>query len=136
MLRRDDWYVLYIPRDELVFDFIEKARRWQEIAVALLKKYCERYYHFKQEEYESDKMEYISLAQYEERQAAADKKGNVIDEYRLRLQTSEVDLAVELGKLKGAIEGGDLKDFSFGNLEAIFFNRHLYQPLVFLREAL
>ncbi len=44
LLRRDDWYVLYIPREELAFDFLEKARRWQEIAVALLKKYCERYY--------------------------------------------------------------------------------------------
>ncbi|MCL6638980.1 MAG: restriction endonuclease subunit R, partial [Firmicutes bacterium] len=131
LLRRNDWYILYIPREELAFDFLEKARRWQEIAVALLKKYCERYYHFKQEEYESDKMEYISLAQYEERQAASNKKGNIIDEYRFRLQKSEVDLAVELGKLKEAIVGGELKDFSFGHLEAICFNRHLYQPLVY-----
>lgn len=38
------WYRLFIPKAELTFTRFEQVRRWQEIAVALLKKYLDRYY--------------------------------------------------------------------------------------------
>ena len=43
---------MQIPAEELVGDSYEKVRPWGEIAVALLKKYTERYYTFRKREWE------------------------------------------------------------------------------------
>lgn len=52
LLERTDWYVLYIPEEELVFRSFEQVRLWQEIAITLLKKYCDHFYHAKKLDYE------------------------------------------------------------------------------------
>lgn len=44
LLADQSWYQLLIPPEELAFDSFERVRLWQEIALALLKKYVERYY--------------------------------------------------------------------------------------------
>ncbi len=42
LLKHPEWYDLYIPKDVLEFRSFEQVRQWQEIAIALLKKYCDR----------------------------------------------------------------------------------------------
>ena len=54
------WYRLLIPAEELAFDSFEKVRLWEEIAIALLKKYTERYYTFRKREWELPHLEYRS----------------------------------------------------------------------------
>ena len=41
---KPDWYRLFIPSAEMEFTRFDRVRRWEEIAVALLKKYIDRYY--------------------------------------------------------------------------------------------
>jgi hypothetical protein len=41
LLARKDWYVLYIPKEEMEFGSFRQLFRWQEIATTLLKKYLE-----------------------------------------------------------------------------------------------
>ncbi len=41
------WYRLQIPAEEMAFDSFKKVSQWEEIALALLKKYTERYYTFR-----------------------------------------------------------------------------------------
>ena len=50
LLADQSWYRLQIPADELAGNSFEKVRLWQEIAIALLKKYTERYYTFRKYE--------------------------------------------------------------------------------------
>lgn len=50
LLEHHEWYELLIPTADLEFTDFERVRVWQEIAVALLKKYIERYYRLRQTE--------------------------------------------------------------------------------------
>ena len=39
----NEWYRLFIPPEELEIADFERVRRWEQIAVALLKKYIDRF---------------------------------------------------------------------------------------------
>src|SRR5690606_8265485 len=53
-----NWYRLLIPPQELQFRDFNQIRVWQEIALTLLKKYCDKYYKYRQSEFESPHLEY------------------------------------------------------------------------------
>jgi len=130
LLEDTTWYRLLIPEGELAFDSLERVRRWQEIALALLKKYTERYYTFRKREWELPHLEYRDLTD-------DDPNFHVVKEdgpeqgYRILIEESQEEVAAKLKALKEAIEKGDLKPWEFRGLKAIFFDRHLYQPLLF-----
>jgi hypothetical protein len=52
LLADQTWYTLQIPAEELAYDSMDKVRIWEEIAIALLKKYTERYYTCRRREWE------------------------------------------------------------------------------------
>lgn len=128
LLADTTWYRLLIPEDELAFDSLDKVRRWQEIALALLKKYTERYYTFRKREWELPHLEYRDLT---EDDPNFPKVNDEQPGYRVLIEASQEEIAAKLKALKEAIEKGDLKPWEFRGLEAIFFDRHLYQPLLF-----
>ena len=118
------WYTLLIPEDHLAVRDFGRVRLWQEIALALLKKYCDRYYRYCKAAYEAEHLEY--------RELIADDS-NFFDEYRLLVQRSQEQLLATLTEIKERIERGELAglaDLPFGSSAALFFNRHLYQPLL------
>jgi hypothetical protein len=115
------WYKLFIPPEELEFTRFDRVRRWEEIAVALLKKYADRYYKHMKQEWESEFYEYHELQEDDP---------NFVSEYRLLIDESQEAIVEKLGELKEKIEDGSLADWSFGNLHAIAFGQHLYQPLL------
>lgn len=127
LLESPDWYDLEIPEYELGFTGPEPLRRvgmWQEIAVALLKKYVDRYYKTKREEWESTRRETYIIDGTDP---------NFFAEYRFEVARDHADTILEtLRKLKKAIEEGKLKDCRFGPLDVFSFERHLYHPLVHL----
>lgn len=121
MLLDQSWYRLLIPEEELAFDSFEKVRLWQEIATALLKKYCERYYSFRKKEWELPHLEYRDLDGNDPNLPA----GN--DEfpdgyYRILVEESQTEIVAKLKELKTLIERGDLKPWEFGGLRAIWFS--------------
>jgi hypothetical protein len=119
------WYRLYIPRHMLEFTKFQRVRVWQEIAAALLKKHCERYFTYRKQEWEAPFLEYRELDPTDP---------NLIDEYRFLVDRSQESILATLEQLKKAIEAGTLRDVEFGgHFHAIFFDRHLYQPLVHLK---
>ena len=61
LLNDRSWYRLQIPAEELTGDSFEKVRLWEEITLALLKKYTERYYTFRKREWELPHLEYRVL---------------------------------------------------------------------------
>jgi hypothetical protein len=127
LLSQPDWYRLYIPREELEFTNFSQVRRWQEIALTLLKKFCDRYYKLRKAEFENQYLEY--------RELTADDP-NFVQDYRFLVEQSRDEIIVKLQELKEIIESGELKNFRFQNIYAIMFNRHLYQPLVYVKSDL
>ncbi len=123
LLRRKDWYVLYIPKEEMEFRSFQQVSRWQEIAGTLFKKYLDRYYKFKKQEFEGDHLEYRELSEDDP---------NFIDEYRLLIEQSRADIVQKLEEIKGLIGAGKLRNVEFQSLHAIAFGRHLYEPLIYV----
>ena len=104
LLHDQSWYRLLIPEEELAFDSFEKVRLWQEIATALLKKYCERYYSFRKKEWELPHLEYRDLDGSDPNFPA----GN--DEYpdgyyRILVEESQTEIVAQAEGTKGAHQG-------------------------------
>jgi hypothetical protein len=122
LLGRKDWYKLLIPKEEMHFRSFQQVLRWQEIAVTLLKKYLDRYYKFRKQEFEGSHLEYRELSEDDP---------NFINEYRLLIEQSREDIVKKLEEIKALIGAGKLRNVEFQSLHAIAFGRHLYQPLIY-----
>ena len=131
LLGDQSWYRLQIPPEELVGDSYEKVRLWEEIAVALLKKYTERYYTFRKHEWELPHLEYRDLEGNDPNFLGV-KDSPDEGYYRILLDKSEEEIVAKLGELKAAIQKGELKPWEFRGMKAIWFSKHLYQPLLYL----
>jgi len=116
LMEAADWYRLYIPPEELEFTSFGRFRRWQEICVALLTKYCDRFYKNCKSAFEYDNLEYRELTPNDP---------NFVDEYKILVAQSEAAVIQALRTLKDEISVGNLQVFKFGN--------HLYNPLVYAR---
>lgn len=121
LLARTDWYRLYIPPAELEPDGWDRVRVWQEVAVALLKKYCERYYRLCQGEWEEGKLEYRRLQPDD---------GNFFAEYTVRIPQGDTELVDGVQGLRMQIESGDVRDHHRGAFSALNWDRHLYVPVL------
>jgi hypothetical protein len=131
LLADQSWYRLQIPADELSFDSFEKVRLWDEIAGSLLKKYTERYYTFRKREWELPHLEYRDL-EGDDPNFLCVKESPDNGYHRILIDKSQEDIVAKLEELKAAIEKGDLKHLDFGGMKAIWFGKHLYQPLLYL----
>jgi len=127
LLGRNDWYELLIPKEEMDFRSFQQVLRWQEIAAALLKKYLDRYYRFRKQEFEARYLQYRELSEDDP---------NFINEYRLLIEQSRKDIIEKLEEIKGLIDAGELRNVEFQSLQAIAFGRHLYEPLIYVANDL
>jgi hypothetical protein len=124
LLKRTDWYRLYIPVEELAFTSFGKVRYWQELVTTLLKKYCDKTYKSYKSQCESN---YLQIQDIQ-----ADDP-NFIEEYRFLIDQSQEDIVATLEGIKDDIENGTLHDVPFANFHAIDFRQHLYRPLIYLK---
>lgn len=132
LLADTTWYRLLIPESELTFDSFARVQLWQEIALALLRKYVERYYSFRKREWELPHLEYRDVAADDPNFPCVVREGGTEYGYRILIEESQQEIVAKLGELKIAIEAGTLKPWEFRGIKAISFERHLYQPLLFL----
>ena len=122
LLLDNSWYQLYIPLEGLEFKNLQQVQRWQKIASALLKKYCNAYYKYRKAEWESNYLEYQELTEDDP---------NFFDEYRILVEKSREDIIVKLEEIKQAVSNGELRSIEYQRLKAIMFGKHLYQPLLY-----
>lgn len=99
---------MLIPAEELAFDSFERVRLWQEIALALLKKYTERYYTFRKREWELPHLEYRDLED-DDPNFLCVKDAPDEAYYRILRDRSQEEIIAKLGELKAAIAKGELK---------------------------
>jgi hypothetical protein len=125
------WYQLLIPAEELACDSFEKVRLWEDIALSLLKKYTERYYTFRKREWEMPHLEYQDLTENDPNfPKRHDEDGEGY--YRILLDKSQEEIISRLWALRDLIEKKILKPVEFSNMKALWFGRHLYEPLLFV----
>lgn len=127
------WYTLQIPEDALAFGSFDRVELWQEIAGALLKKYTERYYFFSKREWELPHLEYRILDEGDPNFLAREPSEEA--GYRITVDASEEEVVQTLSALRDAIDRGEMKDVDFRGLKTIWFDRHLYQPLLHLERG-
>lgn len=133
LLADQSWYQLLIPAEELECDSFEKVRLWEEIALSLLKKFTERYYTFRKREWELPHLEYQELSEDDPNfPKGRDEDGEGY--YRILIDRSQEEIVAKLTELKGLIETGDLKPWEFSGMKAVWFGRHLYEPLLYLEQ--
>ena len=130
LLGNQSWYRLQIPAEELVGDSYEKVRLWEEIAVSLLKKYTERYYTFRKREWELPHLEYRDLEGDDPNFLGV--KESPDEGYLILIDESQEEIVAKLKELKAAIQKGELMPWEFQGMKAIWFGKHLYQPLLYL----
>ena len=123
LLLDGSWYQLFIPVDDMAFMNFEQVFRWQEIAIALLKKYMDRFYKYKKAEWESNHLEYQELTPDDP---------NFISEYHILVEQSRTEIINTLEEIKHVVESGDFRPFEYQRMSAIMFEQHLYQPLLYL----
>lgn len=131
LLADTTWYRLLIPEQELAFDSFERVRQWEEIALALLKKYTERYYTFRKREWELPHLEYQDI-EITDPNLLGIGETPAEPYYRILLDKSQDEIRQKLEELKAAIEEGKLKDVNFNGLKTLWFAQHLYRPLLYL----
>lgn len=121
LLTNDYWYELEIPKEELEFDSFDKVKKWEEIALVLLKKYCEKQYLLSKKKWEGPNMEYYKITE----------KDNIFfSEYKVSVDSNDESMVVKLKQLKDSLKKNKLFDLEFGGLESFSFSQHLYQPLL------
>lgn len=127
LLSSNDWYTLYAPLETMKPTSFEKVREWEDIATALLRKYCDRFYKLKKDAYEAPHREYRELNPSDP---------NFFEAYKVLVDRSEKLIVQRLHELQQHIADGQLSDFNMGGKgEAIFFDAHLYSPLLHLRHG-
>ena len=131
LLTDTTWYRLLIPPGELVADSFAKVRVWEEIALALLRKYTERYYTFKKRDWELPHLEYRDLTP-DDPNFLGVKETPDQGHYRILLDKSQDEIVAKLEELKALIEQGEMKPWEFKGIKAVWFGKHLYQPLLYL----
>jgi hypothetical protein len=127
VLKDSSWYLLYIPKELLEIRSFDLVRRWQELAITLLRRYCDRLYKARKAEFEKDHLEYRPLTEDD---------ANFIDDYLFLIEQSRIDIVTKLEEIKQLIEGGQLRNIEFQGLTSIMFGHHLYQPLIYVNSDL
>ncbi len=131
LLGDQSWYELLIQPKDLEFDSFDKVRLWEEIALALLKNYIERYYKFRKREWELRHLEYRDL-ESDDANFLCVRETPDQGYYRILVDRSREEIVAKLTELKALIEKGEMKPWEFKGLKAIWFGRHLYQPLLYV----
>lgn len=129
LLRRHDWYVLYVPKTLMALNGYSNVRVWNQIALELLKKYCKRLYLHSVDEFIRPRLEYRDL------EANDSNLPNDPESYQLIVDASEEQLIGDIEKLKAEIasswQSTKPKLIEAGQLKACILANHLYQPLLY-----
>ncbi|MGO2357212.1 DEAD/DEAH box helicase family protein [Mesonia sp.] len=121
------WYNLFIPSAELEMRSFSQTLIWEELAIALLKKYVEKFYTYHKNLFNSEHIETRVLGGSDE---------NLVYEYEVKLNTEKSLETVQtnLDRLLEKIAGGNMEDsYQLGSQFVAFNNeQHLYNPLLYI----
>lgn len=134
ILLNPNWYILYIPEYEMEFKDFDNFKKWQNISITLLKKYCEYYYKYKKAEWESPHLCYLDMTEDDDNFIKDDKYTITIrepqDNESLITKIKQLGKNIDEIKKSGKVVEWDKFRCLHGEFEAIEFDKHLYNPLL------
>ena len=129
MLSRSDWYMLYIPKDDMNVSSFKNLANFETIMITLLKKYMKSFYEYKKSEWESQFLVYRELDEKRDR-------ANLIDNYTITVEDKETELISILQQLEKDLKEKKLPAFDRADLKVFNFNKHLYNPLIYTNKGM
>lgn len=133
LLQDAGWYRLYAPDEAMKPGRLERRSLWHDMAIALLRKYCELFYGLRRKQWEGDKLEYRPITEnrkYLPGVSEATPEGS----YMVTLdRVRHESLIKQLGTLREKVASSDVKAWDGQikeGLEFIWCEHHFYQPLL------
>jgi len=125
IIRQPSWYALSIPEGELEPNTFRKVMEWEEIVIALLKGYAERYYNMVKGGYLSDRMEAVELTP---------GHPNFLEAYHIQIENSRQDIIEKITKINSTLRSLEFNDAIQvdHNFTVFQFLQHLYKPLIYI----
>jgi len=134
LLKDNSWYELRMPMSRFEPKSFDDVRLLQQVAVELVKRYCEHYYNYRKREYIEPRLELRELSPDDDN-FPKDKDGNLIDEYQLIVDGDETQVIAGIEKLAEEIREKKSDLLSAGDLFACSCGKHLFQPLFHVRKG-
>jgi len=128
LLEQPTWYSLFLPTHRLRPTSFDGVRLLQEVATELLKRYCDRYYNYCKRAYLEPRLELRELTRDD---ALLPQE----DSYQISADGDEAQLILGIEQLKAELAQHKKDLVKAGDLEALRFNRHLFQPLLHVRHG-
>jgi hypothetical protein len=139
LLQDTGWYRLYAPDEAMAPGQLERVDLWHDMAIALLRKYCEMFYGLRRKQWEGDKLEYRPITentQYLPGVSESTPEGS----YAITLdRVRHESLIKQLNTLREKIAENDINAWDGQireGLEFIWCERHFYQPLLAATQGL
>jgi hypothetical protein len=133
LLAETGWYTLYASADAMQLGQLENLALWHDMAIALLRKYCEMFYNLRRKQWEADKLEYRPITENEAYLPGVREEtpqGNHV----ITLDAGQdQSLLQQLLNLRQKLISGKVDDWNgrvVDGLEFIWCERHFYQPLL------
>lgn len=128
LLEDANWYTLYLPKSRLEPTNVAGILLLQQVAVELLKRYCEHYYNYCKREYIEPRLELRDLTPDDD---------NIPQEafYQLVTDGDEEQLIQGIQQIKNELEQKKAILLKIGDLSACTFGTHLFQPLFHVRRG-
>ncbi len=126
ILNNVSWYNLLVPSHKMGFNSFGNVFLWQEIAETLLKKYCDQFYLFYKNQFNSEHIEAVVLNETNE---------NFVLEYDFRLNSAEdiEQYQNKVEELKEEVLKPTFNEVQIATEASAFDNvLHLYKPLVYI----
>ncbi|MFT6163432.1 MAG: hypothetical protein ACJAZ7_000182 [Zhongshania aliphaticivorans] len=139
LLADSGWYTLYAPDEAMDTGHLERLALWHDMAIALLRKYCEMFYGFRRKQWEADKLEYRAINE-NSKYLPGVSESTPHGSYLLTLDRVRHDsLITRLDKLRERIVNNDVINWDGkieDGLEFLWCERHVYQPLLVATQGL
>ena len=123
------WYELVIQKADMEFrDFGRDVERWENITISLLRAYIDRAYKRSKGKWEAQFMETVYVNSNDP---------NFFEEYNVEVRQDQEEWIEKLKELREQILSGNMEsDFQINGkwIQALRFDRHLYFPLLCLRD--
>ncbi|MDO6563857.1 DEAD/DEAH box helicase family protein [Amphritea sp. 1_MG-2023] len=139
LLEDSAWYTLYAPDEVMTLGRLERMTLWHDMAISLLRKYCEMFYGLRRKQWEADKLEYRPITENNKYLPNVNEEtpegGYLVTLDRVRHES----LIKRLENLRDKITQGAISEWNGkieDGLEFLWCERHFYQPLLAATQGL
>ena len=119
LLKRDDWYELYLPPERLEVRSYADLQKLEDIGIELMADYAARFWRTRRARWEHDNIEVITLEESDP---------NNIREYRLSVNARETSLIQDIRALRTCLQEGPIHRLKLG---IVMRDVHAYKPLLY-----